>query len=136
MKDKRPQVGVGVFVMKDGKFLMGKRRGSHGEGAWCTPGGHLEYGESWADCSSREVMEETGVSIKNIGFIALTNDVFSEEGKHYITICMRCDWESGEPKILEPDKFIELGWFTLDTLSNPLFLPLQNLDKKHIRNLL
>jgi ADP-ribose pyrophosphatase YjhB (NUDIX family) len=29
-----PRVGLAVFVFKNSKFLMGKRRGSHGEGSW------------------------------------------------------------------------------------------------------
>lgn len=30
--DKHPRVGLGVFVVKDDKFLIGKRKGSHGSG--------------------------------------------------------------------------------------------------------
>lgn len=81
-------------------------------------------------------MEETGVSVINLRFATATNDFFKNEAKHYITICMIGDWDSGEPTILEPDKFTKLGWFTLDTMPSPLFLPLQNLDKELIRNLL
>ena len=66
--DQRPKVGVGVFVLKDGKILMGKRKGAHGEGSWSLPGGHLEFNESWDMCAVRETMEETGVTIKNIRF--------------------------------------------------------------------
>jgi 8-oxo-dGTP diphosphatase len=131
---KRPGVGVGVFIKKDGKFLLGKRLGAHGEATWCTPGGHLEYGESWEACATREVAEETGLKIKNIQFVTLTNDIFEDEHKHYITICMRSDWDSGEAKIMEQDKFTELGWFALDELPAPLFLPLQNLSLTDIAN--
>jgi 8-oxo-dGTP diphosphatase len=49
------------------------------------PGGHLEYGESFADCAKREVLEETGLEIGEVKFLVATNDVFGE-GKHYITI--------------------------------------------------
>ncbi len=136
MSEKQPKVGVGVFVMKDGRFLMGRRKNAHGDGDWCPPGGRLEFGESWQECAAREVLEETGVSIKNIGFIAVTNDIFAKEDKHFVTICMRSDWETGEPSILEPEKFVEIGWFTLDTIPSPLFLPIANLDKEVLRNLL
>lgn len=64
----RPQIGVGVFVIKDGKFLMGQRRGSHGEGTWSVPGGHLEFGESPESTALREVFEETSLKIANIAF--------------------------------------------------------------------
>jgi 8-oxo-dGTP diphosphatase len=38
-----------------------------------------------------------------------TNDIFPEEQKHYITICMIADHASGEVKIMEPNKCEEWG---------------------------
>lgn len=124
---KRPYVGIGVFVFKDGKFLMNHRVGSHGHGSWCLPGGHLEFGESFADTAVREVLEETGVNIKNIRFGAVTNDYFREEGKHYVTIWILSDYDSGEPQILEPEKSVDQGWFDFDSMPQPLFLPFKQL---------
>lgn len=116
-------VGVGVFVWKDGKFLMGKRRGSHGHDTWSIPGGHLEFGESWGECATREVMEETGLVVDNVQFVAVTNDVFEKEAKHYSTIWVRCDWVSGEPTITEPDKWVDHEWRDFKSLPSPLFEP-------------
>lgn len=124
---KRPKVGIGVIIVKEDKVLLIKRQGSHGEGTWSLPGGHLEFNESFEDCSKREVMEEVGLNIKDLRFAALTNDLFEKEDDHYITIFMLSDWESGEPKIMEPDKTTEIGWFEWDKLPEPLFLPLKNL---------
>jgi len=64
------------------------------------PGGHLEYGESFAECARREVLEETGLEVGNFKFLVATNDVFSE-GKHYITIFVACSivGENKEPKV-------------------------------------
>jgi len=45
--DKVPRVGLGVLIIKDGKVLLGRRKGAHGEGTWAPPGGHLECGESF-----------------------------------------------------------------------------------------
>ncbi len=125
--EKIARIGIGVFIFKDGKFLMGKRMGSHGEGSWSVPGGHLEFGESFADTAKREVLEETGVNIKNVRFGAVTNDYFENEQKHYVTIWMLADHESGEATILEPEKFVNQGWFDFDTLPEPLFLPWKQL---------
>ena len=124
--DERPKVGIGVIVIKDGKILLGKRKNSHGEGAWCYPGGHLEYGESWEECSRREVMEETSIKIKNIRFGTATNDIFKDEQKHYITICMLADYASGKVKLMEPNKCDKWGWFEWSKLPKPLFLPIVN----------
>jgi len=68
MEQNRPGVGVGVIIVKDNKVLLGKRKNAHGEGDWAFPGGHLEMNETWEDCVKREVMEETGIEIKNIRF--------------------------------------------------------------------
>ena len=64
--DERPKVGVGVIIIKDGKVLLGKRKNAHGEGSWSFPGGHLEFNEELFDCAKREVLEETGIKIKNL----------------------------------------------------------------------
>jgi 8-oxo-dGTP diphosphatase len=129
--ERQARVGIGVFVIKDGKFLLGKRKNTHGEGTWCLVGGHLEYGESWEDCVRREIAEEIGVKVKNIRFSgALTNDIFKKEDKHYITIFMLCDYDSGEVKVLEPNKSECWKWFSWDDLPEPLFIPIKNLLKQ------
>jgi len=43
----RPAVGVGVFIWKNGKFLLGQRKNVRGAGTWSVPGGHMEGGESF-----------------------------------------------------------------------------------------
>jgi 8-oxo-dGTP diphosphatase len=123
-----PRVGVGVFVFHEGKFLMGWRKGSHGANTWTIPGGHMEFGETPEQTAIREVKEETSLSIANVCFAALTNDVF--EGKiHYVTIWMTSDLVSGEPTVTEPDKYVDQQWFDFDNLPDQLFLPWRQLLK-------
>lgn len=127
--ENRPKVGLGVIIKKDGKVLMGKRKNSHGEGTWNFPGGHLEYGESWEECARRETREETGIEIKNIIFATATNDIFEKEQKHYITIYMVAEYESGDVQLMEPEKCSEWQWFFWNELPQPIFLPTENLLK-------
>jgi 8-oxo-dGTP diphosphatase len=82
---QRPGVGVAILIRKEGQVLLLKRKGSHGAGTWCPPGGHLEFGESPEECAIREAKEETGVEVTDVRFLAITNDLFPE-GKHYVTI--------------------------------------------------
>ncbi len=128
--EQRPRVGVGVLLRRDGKILLGKRRGSHGEGAWAAPGGHLELGEEIEACVRREILEETDLTVKNVHFGTITNDIFPEEPRHYVTIIMVCDYAAGDLKNLEPHKCEEWQWFGWDELPEPVFLPLQNLLKQ------
>lgn len=125
--DKIARIGIGVFVFKNGKFLMGRRRNAHGDGTWSIPGGHLEFGETFEDTAKREVLEETGLAIKNVRFGAVTNDYFRDEGRHYVTVWVLSDWESGKEHITEPDKYVDMEWRDFDTLPEPLFLPWQQL---------
>ncbi|HYM65104.1 MAG TPA: NUDIX domain-containing protein [Candidatus Sulfotelmatobacter sp.] len=129
MKQLIPRVGMGIFVFKNGKFIMGKRKGSHGEGSWSVPGGHLDFGETIEKGAKREVSEETGLIIKNVQIAGFTNDIFKKEGKHYITIWVISDWIKGTAKIKEPEKFLEVGWYDFKTLPKKLFLPWKELRK-------
>jgi 8-oxo-dGTP diphosphatase len=43
MDQQITRVGVGVFVRKNDKYLIGKRIGSHGSGTFALPGGHLVF---------------------------------------------------------------------------------------------
>ncbi|KAH7260910.1 NUDIX hydrolase domain-like protein [Fusarium redolens] len=137
--EPHPRVGVAALIYnRDGKFLTGKRIGSHGAGTIQLPGGHLDYGESFLACAERETLEETGLKIRAIKHVATTNDVFQTEKKHYITIFVYCEMvdQNAEPQILEPKKCEGWYWKTWDDLKKinasrdngeKLFLPLINL---------
>jgi len=109
-RKQRPKVGIGVMILKDGKVLLGKRKGSHGEGEYSFPGGHLEHMESFADCARREIKEECGIEVRNIRFQLLYN-MKTYAPKHYVHINLLADWRSGEPEVLEPDKCERWGIF-------------------------
>lgn len=123
MNEKNVGVGIGVFVIKDGKFLLMERLGSHGAGTWALPGGKLDFGESFEDTARREIKEETGLEIKNITFGAVTNDHFKDEGKHFVTIWVLSEWAGGVEEICEPEKCTAMRWCTLEDLPEMLFFP-------------
>lgn len=125
--ENRPRIGVGVIVMRAGRILLGERRGSHGEGTWATPGGHLEYAETIEACALRELFEETGLTAEAIRFGPYTNDVFHEEEKHYVTLFVRAEGIQGEPAVREPEKCQRWEWFDWDGLPARLFLPIVHL---------
>lgn len=115
------KVGVGVAIIDyvDGKahVLLGKRKGSHGEGEWAFPGGHMEYMESFEDAAHRELIEEIGpsVSVTNMEVCSVTN-LKSYAPKHYIDIGMTCRFISGDIKTMEPDKVESWQWVAIDQL--------------------
>ena len=88
----------------------------------------MEWNESVAECAARELFEETGLKIPASEFrkLTYTNDVFTNEDKHYVTLYMEVRWENNEePWIMEPTKCSE--WVWTETAPEPLFLPVQNL---------
>ncbi len=124
---QRPSVGVGVIIRKGDQVLLMKRENSHGAGTWSMPGGHLEFGESPEECAVREVEEEVGVRITDVTFRTITNDIFAEEGKHYVTLWVESRYVSGEARINSAREMSDVGWFPWDKLPAPYFLPLRNL---------
>ncbi|KAK3395780.1 NUDIX hydrolase domain-like protein [Sordaria brevicollis] len=137
------RTGVAVIITDaEGKVLVGVRKGSHGAGTIQFPGGHLEKGEAIFDCAKRETLEETGLEVKDLKFVTITNDIFAAEDKHYITIfvsCRRVD-EEQKPVIMEPEKCESWTWRSEAELrelmatedgQKRLFLPIVNLFKDH-----
>lgn len=120
MNENTVKVGVGIYVIKNGKILLGKRKGKHAAGVYAAPGGHLEYMESFEGCARREAKEETGIEIENVRFVRLLN-LKDYAPKHYVHVTMIADWKSGEPKVMEPDKCESWDWYDLDKLPTPLF---------------
>jgi len=123
---ERPKVGIGVIVVKNHKVLFGKRLGAHGAGDWAFPGGHLEFGETPADCARRELLEEAGLTATHVLAGPWTNDIF-DRTKHYITLFMIVTDFTGEPQVLEPHKCENWEWFELENLPQPLFASIESL---------
>ncbi|KAG3098792.1 hypothetical protein PI124_g16102 [Phytophthora idaei] len=125
------RVGVGVLLMSKKHpdcVLIGQRKGSHGEGKFALPGGHLEMYESWEECALREVKEETDLDLKEAKFATVTNDPMENEGKHYITILMQAVVDDEQTvRNMEPNKCEGWSWVpwadlrSRDDMFTPLF---------------
>ena len=121
--EKIPYVGVGCIVVRDGRLLLVRNQ----RGFWSTPGGHLDFGEAPDVCAARETFEETGVSVTGLEFVAITNDVLADVGKHYVTIWMRGEADDAGATIGDAAEIAEVGWFAPEALPSPLHLYFQNL---------
>lgn len=128
---KRPLIGIGVLIFnEDTEILLGKRLNSHGNLTWAPPGGHLEFGESFEACAKREVYEETNLKIAHSTFIGATNDIFTEDNKHYVSLFMRAQFPYNQSiQNKEPEKTLEWQWFDVSNLPSTLFLPLAQFIK-------
>ena len=132
-------VGVGAIIVdREGQLFLSRRgpQARNERGLWEFPGGSVEFGETLSSALQREMREEYGIGIKVGELLDVVDHILSTEGQHWVSPTFICRLISGEPRILEPQKCAEIGWFALDAL--PLNLTqitqfnLQN-HKEHIK---
>lgn len=114
-----PRTGTAVFILNSkNEFVFGKRKGSHGQGTWALPGGHLELYETFEECARREILEETGLEIEDVKYLTATNSPRIDGNKHYITVFMvgRPKDPEAQPQLLEPNKCEGWEWISWDTM--------------------
>jgi len=127
--ERKPKIGVGVYILnKQNQLFLMKRAGKFAPGTWCPPGGKVEYGEIFFATGIRETKEESNVTVKELELIGVTDD-FYPEGEHYVTLHLKAVKYSGQPKIMEPEKCIEIKWFDLGKLPKNLLLSTSNFLK-------
>jgi 8-oxo-dGTP pyrophosphatase MutT (NUDIX family) len=98
-----------------------------GRNYWATPGGALEVGESFADAARRELFEETGIHMDDVGqnvakreFVLQLNDgeqVLADERFFLVRVAdkavSRDHWTSIEIEIMT-----EHRWWSIEELSS------------------
>ena len=109
-----PRVAVSAVVFHNGKILLVKRSNPPQQGIWAIPGGSIKLGETLQAAAEREIMEETGLTIK-AGEAIHTFEVIdrSLEGEityHYVVVDLEAEYISGE--ITPSDDAEDAGWFT------------------------
>lgn len=76
------------YIEKSGAYLMLhriKKVNDENRDKWIGIGGKVEEGESPYDCARREILEETGVSVRNLeyrGLITFVSDLWGTEYMH------------------------------------------------------
>lgn len=118
-----PQIGVGIIIQnKLGQILVGRRKGSHAP-YFSIPGGRLELGESFEEAAYREAKEETGLELKEVHILGVTNNLktFKETGIHYISVVVFCRNFSGVPEVKEKDKCEAWHWVSPQNIPQPHF---------------
>ena len=113
-----PRVGVGAITVKNGKVLLVKRGVEPSRGLWAIPGGTLKLGETLQECAAREILEETGVTIK-VGDCVYVFDFieYDSEGKikfHFVIVDFAAEYVAGVPK--GADDALEACWLSAEEL--------------------
>lgn len=117
-------VSVGVILLNDtGDIFMAKRSNgaSNERGCWEAPGGGVNFGETLESAIRREMREEYGIDMEIIKQFPAADHLIPAEKQHWVPTAFLAKILPGQiPKILEPDKCDEIGWFSLDQLPQPL----------------
>lgn len=123
---QRPKIGVGVFVIKGKKVLMSIRKDTElGKGTYSPPGGHMNVFETIEECAHREVLEEAGITIKNLEMLGPINTIFEGQKQHYVVFFMRAEYESGQVQALESTTCDQWEWIDINKIPENLFLPVK-----------
>lgn len=111
---------VGALCEDDqGRLLLVRRAIEPSKGKWDTPGGFLEEGEHPLDGLKRELLEETGLEIEPLEFLAARTDVYgpAPEAPWILSLNWSAKVVSGTGA--PADDVSELGWFSADELPTP-----------------
>ncbi len=109
-------VGVGAVIVNEQGEIFLARRGplaKNERGLWEFPGGSVEFGERLADALRREIREEYGMEIEVGPLLDVVDHILPDEGQHWVSPTYICRPAPGspQPRILEPGKCTEIGWF-------------------------
>lgn len=81
---------------------------------YMAPGGHVEFTEGLFECARREIMEETGISIKNIRVKAVGMAYLEDLKREFYLHLLIADYESGD--LIQNPEDGELVWLTKEEM--------------------
>jgi len=114
----RPFLAVSAAILRDGKVLVVRRARKPALGVYTMPGGVVEAGETLTEAVTREVMEETAMTIAPVALAghreAVIRDTEGRVERHFVILCFASRWIAGEPVLNE--ELDDFRWVTLDEL--------------------
>jgi ADP-ribose pyrophosphatase len=114
-----PRVAVGAVVVRHQQVLLVRRGKAPARGLWAIPGGSVRLGESLRRAAEREILEETGLTIRAgepvFTFESIHRDHQGRIRFHYLIVDLAAEYISGE--IRPADDASDARWFPLDQIA-------------------
>lgn len=93
-----PRLAVSAAIFRDGKILLVRRARAPARGVYTLPGGRVEFGESLIEALTREIREETQLTIDIVGLAGWREALPAQAGGgHFVILPFAARWISGEP---------------------------------------
>lgn len=106
-----------LVLLDGGRILLARRFNTgYGDGNYSMIAGHLDGDETFMECIVREAKEEADVDVKPEDLEVVHVMHRKVHGNERIDVFIAAKEWSGRPKIMEPDKCDDMGWFRIDSL--------------------
>ena len=110
-----PKLGALAVVLRDDCALLVQRKNPPDAGTWGFAGGHVDFGETFAEAAVRELSEETGVIANPVHLLETAEFIHRDADgivtHHFVLGAVLCDYVSGEP--VADDDALDAAWMPL-----------------------
>lgn len=115
---RRPILGTSIIpLLADGRVVLVRRRDN---GYWSLPGGIVDWGEDIATAARRELQEETGLTLTQMGrLVGIYSAPQRDPRFHSVCVCLEA-WVDGTFGTVDVDEVLEVQAFELTALPQPL----------------
>jgi 8-oxo-dGTP diphosphatase len=102
---QRPFLAVSAAIVREDRILVVRRSRPPAQGVYTLPGGVVEVGETLSQAITREVLEETSLTIEPVALAgfreAIVRDGKDQVERHFVILCFAARWQGGEPVLNE-----------------------------------
>ena len=126
MIERKPRPAARILLTDPaGRVLLFRFTPADRPPFWCTPGGALDSGESYADAARRELREETGLDLdcgrevarRQVEFVTIEGVPVSADERYFAVRTTVTDIDCGGHTDLEQQVMREWRWFDLEQLA-------------------
>ena len=109
---ERPFLAVSAAIIRENRVLIVRRAKPPSGGLYTLPGGVVEAGETLYQALTREVLEETSITIEPVAFAGyreiIVRDAGGRAARHFVVMAFACRFVRGEAAL--NNELVEARW--------------------------